>query len=199
MLISKRINILGLIAVLLILSGCSSVKIPKTVHKAKNRIERNAREIRAIAEYHNLANPLRVSDTILVKVPSLDGGFLSSGRIDRNFNEAFDRYIFPTFIEIKDTVEVERIRTVLKTASCTVDSVYEDEYIVIKLSLLEGKLAVNYAIKERNVEAPVNYDAIVIDTNVKWYEDRFVRLIAFIIAICAFIIITMFGLKRGSQ
>jgi hypothetical protein len=189
-------NISRILLVLsLLLVGCQSVRIPKSIDKAKNRVERNVREINAIVEYHSLASPLVRHDTLTFVSPETRGRL--NIPLKNDVGLIFDQNIFPVFIELKDTVEVERIRDRLVEASrVTIDTTYEDSVVVINVFTRDGELVIDYNIKSQTYQDTISTEYLQIDTTVKWYEDRWIKLTLFLLVVAVLIIIIVNLTKR---
>lgn len=177
--------------------SCSSVRVPKSPVKAKRVVENNVRQINAITEFHNLKSPFIKLDTIIFELPERKNSFFVPLSIDKNLGIALNDYL--DFIDPSKKVEVvEKIKEVIK--STEVNHVYQDSLINISIRGNADSLVIDYTIFAETLSKPVEFESVTIDTNVKWFEDRFIQIIlfAFIVLLLVLIIRREGGIKPPS-
>lgn len=162
------------------LTSCGA-RIPTSIDAAKRKVEKNYRQIEAIIDYHDLRNPFVVTDTVVFRKPPSYGRFDAGDNISflSGFDMSFDKYIKPS---LKDTSEADTIKSIVyKYINKPIDYSYEDSIISIKFSGTSDSLIVDYKVKEQESKIPIEYQKNEINTDVKWYEDRFVKIALIIV------------------
>lgn len=170
-------TILMAMAFPLLLAGCSAVKIPKSIDKAKKVVRQNVEQINAITEYHDLSNPFTVLDTIKIKVPEREFGITIPKKYNQQVSDLLSEYGSLVFIEPQDEQKAnEIVEKIIEESTVPIDTVFEDSVVRIEVFDSDSGLVINYRLKEQEYSEPYSYEATQIDTKVYWYEDRLFRI-----------------------
>lgn len=191
-LLSRFFFSLVLITSSFLLDSCGA-KVPLSVDRAKMRVQKNYREIKAITDFHNLDSPFTVRDTVKIRVPQYVKSIeVNSPSFVSSVDTAFVKYVKPV---LKDGVDVVKVRRDLLNAVKPeyIDKVFEDSLSVVSVFGYPDSLNVSVLIKERDIREPIEYERVVVDTEIKWYEDRFVKIagIAIIVGVIAISIMSI--------
>lgn len=194
----RSILFIALFILSLVLSGCSAIKIPKSIDRSKKKIERNYEEIKAISDYHGLSSPLRVTDTITIKIPErkldIDIPKIENRKIDSLLRE----YGSLVTVDPSDQQSVNDItEKILLESKIIKDTVYEDSDVIIDIKNLGDNLSIDYTIKSKEVTETVESDVIQINTKVNWYEDNYFRLILLVILLTVLFLVVYNKTKRS--
>lgn len=168
--------------------SCSTVRVPQNEASAKKIIQRNKRQIEAIISFHRLDNPFETRDTVIFNVPERRLEFSIQDKLSSSLSESILREFSPIFIPGSETEAKEVIRNII-LPNTRVDHQYSDEYITINIHGPINDIKVEYIIAEINkIEVVVN-EGVVIDTEIKWYQVPFLKLILVLILIITIILI----------
>lgn len=181
-----------------LLASCSSIRIPKSPDKAKRKIELKYDQIKAIAEYHNLSAPNTVKDTVRVSIPRYSKSVeVNSPSFLSRLDTAFYRYVEPS---LKDGVDVQIVyRDVFKYLKPEfIDKRFEDSVSVISVYGYPDSLKIDIVYKERDIYEPIEYEQLVVDTEVKWYEDRFIKAVFLVLVIGGVTSVILLLIRKGA-
>lgn len=191
-----KIILIGLTSLLF---SCRSVKIPESPDRAKRLIEKKYDQIKAISEYHDLTSPNTVKDTVKVVVPRLYRAVeVNSPSFKASVNTAFQKYVAPS---LKDGTDVQKVLDdVMNIVEPEfVDKTFEDSLSTIRVYGYPDSLRIEVDIKEREIDKPIEYDQLVVDTDVKWYEDRFIKAAFLVLIVGGVTSIILFLIKKGAN
>lgn len=149
---------------LIFLVGCGNY-IPKNEQRAKNKISLKKDQIERIAAYHKLNDtwtkiktvelitPIYRNDTI-IDVQIIDNSRIDSILINNcKDNDLVKKYIY------KEILPKEPIK-------------FEDEFLVLTMTLRQDGVRVEYKIKEQELTEEVPCEETIIDVNIKWYKEK---------------------------
>jgi hypothetical protein len=187
-----------LIGLTILSASCSTIRIPNSPDKAKRKIERKYNQIKAIAEYHDLATLNTVKDTVRVTVPRYFKSVeINSPSFLSRLDTAFYRYVEPS---LKDGVDVQVVyRDIFKTLKPEfIDKRFEDSLSVIAVYGYPDSLKIDVLYKERDFDKPIEYEQLVVDTEVKWYEDRFIKAVFLVLVIGGVTSVILLLIRKGA-
>lgn len=172
--------------------SCSTARIPKDIQKAKETVLAKTREIEAIVSYHDLKSPFTVRDTIIFRTPVVNRTLEFPVNIETDLQLVYDKYILP--VSGEDTVLRDNIKRDISNIPVTYS--YQDSLISIDVSGNLRNMKIEYILKEREFEKPVEYDGFVIDTKVKWHENaRFLKRVTSILILLLLITLGILIIK----
>ena len=174
----------------LVLMGCSAVKVPKNIDRAKKVVRENVEQINAISEYHNLRSPFSVTDTLTLKVPERNFGITIPKKYNQQVSSLLSEYGSLVFIEPQHEQRAnEIVEKIIEESTTPIDTVLEDSLVRIEVFDSDSGLVINYILKEQTYKQPYSYEATQIDTKIYWYEDRLFRISIVIILLAVLFLI----------
>lgn len=179
---ARYISYVILFVILIVLScSCSSSRIPNNKNRAKKIVERNYKQINAIVSFHNLESPFVTDTLIQIVSPRISGKTAIPTTIERDISSLLSSDYFNNLVFLdpaEKQVVKEKIKEVL--INSRIDSVYEDDYIVIKMVSDGQSITVDYDIKERVVEKEISIKSTTIDAKRTILEEPIFRFLIFI-------------------
>lgn len=179
---ARYISYAILFVILIVLScSCSSSRIPNNKNRAKKIVERNYKQINAIVSFHNLESPFVTDTLIQIVSPRISGKTAIPTTIERDISSLLSSDYFNNLVFLdpaEKQVVKEKIKEVL--VNSRIDSVYEDDYIVIKMVSDGQSITVDYDIKERVVEKEISIKSTTIDAKRTILEEPIFRFLIFI-------------------
>jgi len=178
----RYVSYIALFVILIVLScSCSSSRVPNNKNRAKKIVEKNYRQINAIVTFHDLESPFVTDTLIKVVSPSVSGKKILPTSLERDIksllsSDDFNNLVFLNPVE-KEVVK-EKINEIL--VNSRVDSTYEDDYIIIKMTSDGEYISVDYDIKERVIEKEISFESTKLDAKRTILEEPIFRFLIFI-------------------
>lgn len=171
-----------LFVILIILScSCSSSRIPNNKNRAKKIVERNYKQINAIVSFHNLESPFVTDTLIQIVSPRISGKTAIPTNIERNISSLLSSDYFNNLVFL-DPVEKEVVKEKIKEVlvNSRINSVYEDDHIIINMVSDGQSIIVDYNIKEKVFEKEISIKSTTIDAKRTILEEPIFRFLIFI-------------------
>jgi hypothetical protein len=181
-------TILGIIVGLLLMTSCGA-RIPQNKARAQKVIEKKARQINAISDFHDLGSPFMIRDTVKFTVPSFSGRVTSRNDLLDKVNTSFDRIIFVDGTLVNDDLVEAKKEVVRVIEEFSINESYEDSLVSINITGSPDSIVFSYNIKERNLSKPIEIEGIKIDTVQKWYEDKTIKFLAILIVVAIIVVV----------